>query len=128
MIDERHDTNNTFRLDGSCSRDPDLPDTTGPSEQGLIYSFECHRVCQSQPQHYANWAFRNWDNITNPFKTNCKNEETSGSLITVVDPNGCFRPSFHVAGPLNYTIREAWQNLDNYPIKGKLEIDEVCIR
>ncbi len=117
----------TLTFDASCSTDPDLsPEEFGPSEQGLSYTFECYRPCESQPVHNASdplWSFVDWDNKTNPYCTSCVENGTS--------LEGCFVPyNFHVAGPLSFYNQSEWESSETYPLSVDSSVDninKVCI-
>ena len=116
-------------LDGSCSTDPDLsPQTTGPAQQGLSYSFECYRPCESTPYHNKSdplWGFVSWGSPANPntYTTSCFANGTNYESNT-----GCFRPlDLHIAGPLNTYYLSDWTN-GTYPLNYTSinTINQVC--
>lgn len=108
-------------LDASCSVDPDLsPQLYDPSQQGLSYTFECYRPCESAPVHNESdslWAFVNWTDPTTHYSTNCAENGTSNT--------GCFVPfNFHISGPLMAHSISDWDST-NYPIPYSPAVDDI---
>ena len=108
-------------LDASCSTDPDLsPQQYGPAAQGLSYTFECYRPCESAPVHNTSdpmWGFVNWSNPTTHYTTSCVENGTS---LT-----GCFVPfNFHVSGPLTQYDYSDW-TAPTYPILYNPAVDNI---
>ena len=123
------DSNLTLVLDGSCSTDPDLsPQTNGPAQQGLSYSFECWRPCETTPFHNASdpfWGFVPWSSPANPYPytSSCFVNDSSYE-----SNKGCFRPlGFHIAGPLTTYYLSDWKN-GHYPLNytSSATINRVC--
>ena len=109
-------------LDASCSADPDLsPQIYGPAQQGLSYTFECYRPCESAPVHNTSdplWGFVNWTDPSIHYTTTCTENGTSNT--------GCFVPfNFHISGPLTtYSISD-WTGAAPYPISYNPALDDI---
>ncbi len=126
MLDEKYDSERVIKLDATCSRDPDMVPSTGVFDQGLEFTIECHRACQTAPVHDNSDRFKfiAWDEVTNPLSTTCNSTDSEGQDI---NPLGCFRPSIHISGPLTYLTASNWKDTVNYPIKQVTELDKVEI-
>ena len=108
-------------LDASCSTDPDLsPQQYGPAEQGLTYTFECYRHCESVPIHNVSnpmYPFINWTDPSTHYNTSCVEKTTSNT--------GCFVPfNFHMSGPVpSYRLND-WYN-PTYPLSFNPTINNI---
>lgn len=99
-------------LDASCSFDPDLsPQQYGPATQGLSYTFECYRHCESAPVHNVLdplYSFVNWTDPSTHYSTSC--------VESVSSTTGCFVPfNFHISGPITSYKLDDWFNTP-YPL------------
>lgn len=108
-------------LDASCSMDPDLsPQLYGISQQGLSYTFECYRPCESAPIHNVTdtlWRFVNWTDPSTHYTTSCFENGYSNT--------GCFVPfNFHISGPLKSLSISDWTSA-TYPIPYVSAMDNI---
>lgn len=121
-------------IDGSCSIDPDLsPQSHGPTQQGLSYTYECWRSCEPTPVHNESdplWGFVPWSWPDNPYSyanasntIGCKWNDSFYESDT-----GCFRPlGFHISGPLTTYYLSNWTT-GSYPLgyTSTNTINKVC--
>ena len=130
----KSDSSLNIVFDGTCSIDPDLsPQTNGPTQQGLSYTFECWRPCEPTPVHNASdplWEFVPWSWPANPYNTS-SSSDASGCPVndsSYESTEGCFRPlGLHISGPLTTYYLSNWTT-GSYPLEHTAAntINKVC--